>query len=169
MDESLLIELEEPRSTERGPLLLAGERSRYPMTEESLYAIGEQWARFGAAIPTVPGLTGAGAYGLFWDMFSGAASFEQFTAVEVEQLAGVPDSFATLTVPASAYVVFPHPHHVSKLRNTVTTVWHKWLPESGRVPAGGAGDIPEFIEWYGQDFDPMTGTGTMELWVPVKA
>jgi AraC family transcriptional regulator len=54
------------------------------------------------------------------------------------------------------------------MRNTVNTIWHNWLPESGHVPAGSAGDIPELIEWYGQDFDPVTGTGTMEVWVPVK-
>jgi AraC family transcriptional regulator len=166
MDESLIIALETPRSVERGPLLLAGARVRYPMTEQSLPAVAEQWARFGAVIPTVPGLTGAGAYGLFWNMFGGGASFEQMTAVEVERLSGLPDSLATMTVPASHYVVFAHPHHVSKLRNTVNTIWHKWLPDSGHVPVGG--DVPEFIEWYGQDFDPMTGSGTMEVWIPVK-
>ena len=39
----------------------------------------------------------------------------------------------------------------------------KWLPESGHEVA----DAPDF-ERYGPEFDPTTGNGGLEVWVPLK-
>jgi AraC family transcriptional regulator len=44
------------------------------------------------------------------------------------------------------------------------TIWNKWLPESGHELV----DAPDF-ERYSEVFDPRTGTGGLELWVPIKA
>jgi AraC family transcriptional regulator len=67
-------------------------------------------------------------------------------------------------IPAQKYAVFTHAEHVSTIRRTVTTIWNKWLPESGLEVA----DAPSF-ERYGQTFDPRTGMGGFEVWVPIKA
>ncbi len=45
----------------------------------------------------------------------------------------------------------------------IATLESQWLPEYGHVVA----DAPNF-ERYGEDFDPRSGTGTIEIWVPLK-
>jgi AraC family transcriptional regulator len=60
--------------------------------------------------------------------------------------------------------VFRHRDHVSSIRRTVNTIWNKWLPESGHEIA----DAPDF-ERYGEEFDPRTGNGGLEIWIPLKA
>jgi AraC family transcriptional regulator len=59
--------------------------------------------------------------------------------------------------------VFTHRDHVSRLRATVYTIWNKWLPSSGHEHA----DAPDF-ELYSR-FDPRTGLGMIEIWLPIKA
>ena len=43
------------------------------------------------------------------------------------------------------------------------TIWGKYLPESGHEVA----DAPNF-ERYGPEFDPRTGNGGLEVWIPIK-
>jgi AraC family transcriptional regulator len=44
----------------------------------------------------------------------------------------------------------------------------QWLPTSGHERAKAQGP-PDFFERYGEGFDPQTGYGDIEVWVPVKA
>jgi AraC family transcriptional regulator len=56
--------------------------------------------------------------------------------------------------------------HVSRLWNTIDAIGRKWLRDSGYEVAP---DALGFFERYDEDFDPQTGTGGMEVWMPVKA
>jgi hypothetical protein len=56
------------------------------------------------------------------------------------------------------YAVFSHHEHVSMLRRTHYTIWNKWLPGSAMEIA----DAPSF-ERYSEQFNPMTGTGLIEV------
>jgi AraC family transcriptional regulator len=76
----------------------------------------------------------------------------------------VPSELAHVRIAPQRYAVFSHREHISTIRSTWTTVWNKWLPESGHELA----DAPDF-ERYGAEFDPRTGSGGLELWVPIKA
>jgi AraC family transcriptional regulator len=49
------------------------------------------------------------------------------------------------------------------MRNTVYTIWNKWLPSSGHEVA----DAPDF-ELYGESFNSRTGVGTVEIWLPIR-
>ncbi|MDN4585175.1 GyrI-like domain-containing protein [Pandoraea capi] len=40
---------------------------------------------------------------------------------------------------------------------------YQWLLSSGLQAA----DAPDF-ERYSADFDPVTGTGTLDIWIPVQ-
>jgi AraC family transcriptional regulator len=42
------------------------------------------------------------------------------------------------------------------IRRITHTVWSKWLPTSGHEAADGP-------------FDPATGNGGYELWIPIKS
>jgi AraC family transcriptional regulator len=74
-----------------------------------------------------------------------------------------------VSIPTQKYAVFSHREHVSKLSNTVGTILSKWLPQSGYEVAHAGADAPDFFERYGEDFDPQTGTGGMEVWIPIKS
>jgi len=65
--------------------------------------------------------------------------------------------------------VFSHPGHVSTIRHTARAIGEEWLPQSGREPAQPSRGEPNLIERYGRQFDPNTGTGDIELWLPIKA
>ena len=59
--------------------------------------------------------------------------------------------------------VFSRHEHVSMLRRTHYTIWNKWLPDSGMEMA----DAPNF-ERYSKEFNSMTGTGLIEVSMPVN-
>lgn len=169
MDESLRIALETPRIETRGPLLIAGERHHHDARESVFEEMAAQWQRFGErGFGQVPGQIGDTSFGVYFDMFPPVHGFDLLTGVEVASLTGLPSEFSRLTLPAQRYAVFPHPHHVSKLRNTVYTVWFTWLPGSGYEVANEGADGPDFLERYGAGFDPAAGTGDIELWIPLK-
>jgi AraC family transcriptional regulator len=76
----------------------------------------------------------------------------------------VPAELARLRVAPQRYAVFRHREHISGIRRTMNTIWSKWLPESGHEVA----DAPDF-ERYGEEFEPDTGNGGLEIWVPIKS
>jgi AraC family transcriptional regulator len=41
---------------------------------------------------------------------------------------------------------------------------NQWLPGSGKEMADSVG----LLERYGKDFDPQTGRGDVEIWIPIK-
>jgi AraC family transcriptional regulator len=63
----------------------------------------------------------------------------------------------------------PHRGHVSKLRDTLDNIWHNWFPGSGHEVARATGGAPDFFERYGEKFDPRTGMGDIEVWIPIQS
>jgi len=66
-------------------------------------------------------------------------------------------------------VIFSHPEHVSKLSSTIGTILNNWLPKSGYEIGHPGPDMPDFFERYGEESDPQTGMGGIEVWVPIKS
>ncbi len=161
MDESLIVKLEPPRFKNGRALLIAGLGERYRF--ESNHGIPQQWERFQPHIGNVPGQVGKAAYGVCCNA-DGAGNFEYIAGVEVASFDDVPSEFARARIPAQRYAVFSHRDHISRMRATVYTIWNQWLPTSGHTHA----DAPDF-ELYDERFDPQTGTGTVEIWLPIKA
>jgi AraC family transcriptional regulator len=149
-----------PRFETGKALLIAGLGARY--TSQNSQAIPSQWQRFGPHIGHIPGQVGITAYGVCCN-FDEDGTFEYIAGVEVARFADLPESFRTLRVPERRYAVFSHREHISAIRATHFAIWSKWLPESGHEVA----DAPNF-ERYGPEFDPQTGTGLVEIWVPLK-
>ncbi|MDX8522465.1 AraC family transcriptional regulator [Mesorhizobium dulcispinae] len=160
MDSSLLATLEPPRFEISRPLLIAGLGERYSC--ESSAGIPMQWQRFGPYFGNIPGQIGDVAYGVCVNG-DDAGNFDYVAGVEVSDFSDLPKDFYRVRVPAQKYAVFAHREHISTIRRTVNTIWNKWLPASGHEIA----DAPEF-ERYGPEFDPRSGNGGLEIWVPVK-
>lgn len=159
VDRSMFIQLASPRFEENDHLLIAGLSSRY--TFETSEGIPRQWQRFGPYIGNLTGQIGPETYGVS-HRFDGSG-FDYMAGVKVTGFAALPDGFETVRIKRQRYAVFQHGQHVSMLRRTHYTIWNSWLPDSGRLVADG----PNF-ERYGKQFDPVTGIGPIELWVPVE-
>lgn len=76
---------------------------------------------------------------------------------------GLPTGMDHLRIPGQQYAVFRTDRHISGIRGLWHTIWSHWLPDSGR----DAADAP-IVERYPESFDPETGMGGYELWLPVK-
>jgi len=159
MDESMLTTLEPPRFENGKTLLIAGLSERYDC--DSSKAIPAQWQRFMPYIGNIPGQIGRMAYGVCCNSDE-EGNFDYICGVEVADFSELPPELARLRIPARRYAVFTHRDHISTIRRTVNTIWNKWLPESGYEVA----DAPDF-ERYGAEFNPETGTGGVEIWIPL--
>ena len=141
-------------------LLIAGIVERY--TCETSTGIPSQWQRFLPHIGDIPGQVGPTAFGVHWNSDEDG-SFDYLCGVQVSDFSTLPQEFAHVRIAAQKYAVFSHREHISTIRSTWATIWNKWLPESGHELV----DAPDF-ERYGVEFDPRTGTGGLEAWVPIK-
>lgn len=152
--------VEPPRIETREAFLVAGFSRRFSYEQASEIAI--LWQSFAPQIGRVPGQIGSVAYGVTCD--AGPAGFDYMAAVEVKSFADVAGPFQSLRIPEHAYAVFAHRGHVSGIHTTMCYIHSSWLPGSEYV----ADDTPSF-ERYGAEFDPKTGSGTIEIFVPIIA
>jgi AraC family transcriptional regulator len=160
MDSTVTDNLQAPRFETSKPLLIAGIGERY--TCENGAAIPAQWQRFHQSVDRIPGRVGKVAYGVCCNG-DDAGNFDYIAGVEVADFSDLPREFSRVRVPQQRYAVFAHREHISTIRRTVNTIWNQWLPSSGLKAA----DAPNF-ERYDENFDPQTGNGGLEIWVPVE-
>lgn len=152
--------LEKPRFEQGRELWIAGFNERY--TRETRMNIPAQWASFSAQHKRIPNRTGQYAYGVCWN-YKPDCNFDYLTGVEVTDTEQLPDEFTYLHIPSRRYVVFTHNKHISSLLQTMETIWMKWVPDAGLAIAPS----PTF-ERYPEEFDPHTGMGGLEIWIPLK-
>ena len=160
MDSTALDHLKPPRLETGKPLLVAGIGERY--TCESRAASPGQWQRFHQSVENFPGRVGKVAYGVCCNA-DDAGNFDYIAGVEVSDFSDLPRDFSRVRIPEQRYAVFTHSEHISTIRRTVNTIWNHWLPSSGLKAA----DAPNF-ERYDEKFDPVTGNGGLEIWIPVR-
>jgi len=160
MDETLLTNLEAPRLVQGKTLLIAGLSERY--TSETSANIPAQWQRFVPHLGRIPGQAGRTTYGVLCNS-DDAGNTEYICGVEVSDFARVPKELSRLRIPEHKYAVFSIRGHISTIRRAWYTIWNQWLPTSGHQVA----EAPEF-ERYGEEFNPATGAGGFEIWVPIR-
>jgi AraC family transcriptional regulator len=165
MKKSPAMQVEVPRIEDGKALRIAGLREHY--TPETMKNIAELWQRFGPCIGQIPGQVGHVAYGLCFNALSPNGN-DYLAGVEVSGTSDLPGEFSVANIPAQKYIVFSHREHVSKLYQTLDAI-DKWLPGSGFEAASGAAEAPNFFERYSEEFDPRTGMGGIEVWIPIKA
>jgi AraC family transcriptional regulator len=156
---------EPPRLENGKSLLVAGLRGNF----SGPAGIPELWQRFAAYIGKIPGQVGDLGYGLSSNLVSEPFRFDYTAAVEVSDASALPEGFVHVNIPAMRYAIFSHRDHISKLRDTIDAIYHNWLPNSGQTLANVAPDLPYMLERYGDKFDPQTGLGGIEVWIPIKA
>jgi AraC family transcriptional regulator len=146
-----------------GPdLLIAGSSRHY--TSETRNSIPKQWEHFVLRAAEVPHRTGATLYGI---CYKGTrdAGFDYLTGVEVSTADHLPQEFTSLKLNPRRYAVFAHISHVSAIPRTIDTIWTKWAVDCGLKIAH---DKPWF-ERYTSEFNPQSGLGGMEIWIPLES
>jgi AraC family transcriptional regulator len=160
MTESLHATIDKPRIQSGKPLVLAGRRENF--TAAAMQNVPALWMRF---IPEAMKLGAvAETYGA---VFECDGSVDYMAAIEVPSTAKLPAGWTSLRLPARTYAVFPHRAHVSKIGETVAAAC-QWLASSDRERIRGNTNQPAFLEHYSEAFDPETGMGGMDVWLPVK-
>jgi len=160
MNSTALDHLKAPRFETSKPLLIAGISER--CTHENGGAgIPNQWQRFNQKVDDIPDRIGKVAYGVCCN--GDDSGFDYIAGVEVADFSDLPREFARVRIPEQKYAVFTHSEHISTIRRTINTIWNHWLPVSGMKAA----DAPSF-ERYDENFDPATGNGGLEIWIPVR-
>jgi len=161
LDETLIADLKPTRFENGKPLLIAGLGERY--TRETSKAAPAQWQRFVPYLGNISRQVGRATFGVACNG-DDEGNFDYIAGVEVTDFSDLPAAFSRVRLGQQKYAVFSHRGHISTIRCTVNTIWSRWLPESGHEVA----DAPSF-ERFGQEFDPETGMGGFEIWIPIKA
>lgn len=146
---------------ETGPaMLMAGLRQVHPFAQAS-QRLPLQRASFVQMLP-VANTASEMTYGVMCGSDMAAQTFEYMSAVEVTSFDGLEAGLDRLKIPSAHYAVFTHEGPASLISQTWGAIWNDWLPTSGWAPAAS----PDF-ECYDERFDPVTGSGVIEIWFPV--
>ena len=149
-----------PRFEQVGEIVAVGLAQRHPFSDPR--DIPAQWQRFMttmyADIPNKrPGVPISISGGMDDD-----GNFEYICAAEVSNFSPTPKGLIEITLAPQRYAVFAHDGHVSEIGATYNAIWNDGLPASG----AHAADAP-CIERHLPTFDPATGMGGVEIWIPV--
>lgn len=160
-DDNLWVDLAPPRIIEGRPLIIAGLAERHPSDRPE--EVPAQWQRLQPYLGAIPHGVGSAAYGVIVDLFFNESSFQYLNGIEVRAIHDLQPELTALRLPAQRYAAFSHPGHVSKMRATIHTVFNRAIDELGVE----VGDFPNFVEYYGPDFDTGSGCDDVEVWVPL--
>jgi AraC family transcriptional regulator len=102
-------------------------------------------------------------HALVANMATAGETYYYLAGVEVSDLSDLDSSFTGIRLPAQRWAVFPHADHITTIVSTIHAVFAQALPAAGLAP----GHMPDLLERYDESFNPWTGTGGFEIWVPV--
>ena len=156
-----------PRIEEHPSFQIVGVPGRFtPATNTA--QIPALWARFVPLMDTVAHRKGTLTFGVCLPSETAASGddvdFTYVAAVEVDPLAEVPPEMYGGTIPGGTFAIFTHTGHISRIGETVRYVFGEWTPNNPEWEHRAA---PDF-ERYDERFDPSTGEGAVDIFVPVR-
>lgn len=143
------------------PMLLVGLAERHSI--EATECIPAQWQRFMVSYGEISHKADPIPLAVSTNM-DDDGTFEYVCAVQVDDASDLPKGLVQLRVPAQRYAVFQHLEHVSTIATTYSAIWNYWLPAHIHKAADGPG-----LERHLETFNPQTGLGGMEIWIPLEA
>lgn len=159
-EEQMRNKVPEPDRWEKKPArLFAGISRTYTMSERE--KIPAHWQEFVQYLGKISKQVGDDCYGICWS--ANAETFDYLTAVEIGETGPLPEGFTTLELVPQHYAVFIHYGHSSGIPQTIAAIWEKWLPASGLKAANAP-----CYERYTSEYNPKTGMGGMEIWIPIQ-
>jgi AraC family transcriptional regulator len=150
-----------PDRTETGrPMIIAGLKGIY--LRGNMAGVPRQWQAFQRWMGKLPFQVEKFAYGLIIKVGHDRTT-EYLTGVEVPDPSGIPPELTYVRLAEQRYTVFKHKTNVADVRKTFDRIWNEWLPTAGVEVANAP-----FFERYGIEFNPQTGNGGFEIWIPIK-
>lgn len=128
---------------------------------EQMAQIPSQWQAFGPLISRISCAPNPTTYGVICN--SDDSGFDYLSGVLFARDERLPAETVQLVLEPQTYAVFEHQEHVSSVSASCAAIWGEWLPGSGKE----AVQAPWF-ERYGEKFDPMSGDGGLEIWIPIR-
>ena len=159
MNDMPLKKLPEPCMVTSKPLIIAGLRKQY--SSETAAGIPNQWEQFAPYIGIIPNQVGNAAFGVKYNG-DDEGNVDYLSGVEISRVSNLPSELEVLRLPSQRYAVFDHEGHVSDIRRTWHTIFRDWMPSQNMEIK----EAPDF-ERYTERFNPQTGIGGIEIWVPV--
>ena len=159
MEDNLIVDVAPPRVETLPETCNAGLAERFSF--DNATGVPSLWRRFSDHLTETSHGSADVRYGVCYDV-NGAEDFRYMAGVEVASSAASPSDFSAVTLPKGRYAVYEHRGHIADLRKTIFTIWHKALPDSSLAYR----HAPDF-ERYDRRFDPDTGEGLVEIWMPI--
>ena len=156
------IDLPQPTFETHGPFLMCGLREY--RTFDKLSQIPNQWQRFAPHIGHLGPPAGPDSYGLCFDVDRPEEGFDYMCAVAVRSLDDLPAGLTGVRLERRSYAVFPHTGHISTIGATCAAIFGQWKPTADVAVSDGPLTM---IERYTPRFNPMTGEGGLDIWVPL--
>jgi len=163
MDTAEKVTLPPPVVEDRPALRVAGLSHHF--TFKTMDTIPHLWQRFSPYLPELAFTGPPPAFGVSGPMTETSDGFDYFAGAPLPAGKELIPGLTEMTLPAGTYARFKHEGHISKIRATCEAVYDNGLPRLGREP-----DTRwfSFAEYYGPDFEPSTGEGTVEIWAKLK-
>jgi AraC family transcriptional regulator len=114
----------------------------------------------------IPGSVNDVGYGLCIDLDKGNCIY--LAGREVNEIQSIPDFLQVFVLPSQTYAVFKHSESVMQIRQTINNIFNQWLPSSGYQLTSTDKNRLVFFERYGEEFNPDTGKGGIEIWLPIR-
>jgi AraC family transcriptional regulator len=154
----------QPRLVQSSELHLVGLDGLF--AGETMKDIPALWARFAPRMHEVAGRRGHVTYGACRResrALGGKDALRYAASVEVEPTAATPAGMVRWVVAPGRYAVFTHEGHISAIGETWDCIWDEWMPASQLQHRVGAYEL----ERYDERWNPSTGEGPVEIWIPV--
>lgn len=160
MSDTRNIELKQPRIEHRGAITIAGLGAQLRLEEaQNIPRLWQEFQRYEGTLGEMPGEW----YGVCAMDSADAEKFLYIAGVAVLLTDDLPPELRLYRFPAQDYLVFTHEGHISQLQQTMSAIFGHYLPESGQDTTG----MERYFELYDDKFDPVSGLGGLELWMPI--
>lgn len=164
MPETQTKQIPDPEMRETEPLLIAGMQRHFRYEDRG--GIPSLWQRFTPHIGSIPGEAPGASYGICIcrSPAEEEEGFDYLSGVATRSLDDLPEDLIGMRIPHQRWAVFRHDDHVSTIGASCAAA-AEWLAREGHAPAKGA---VQMVEHYGPQFDPRTGSGGCEIWIPLN-
>lgn len=154
----------EPTIVKLPKKLLVGKHLTMSMADNTT---GQLWQSFMPVKNTISHKTGTDLFSLqlyppdYFLAFDPHTPFTKWAAVEVSEVAHIPEGMEVLLVEGGLYAVFPHTGMGTEI---FSFIFSEWLPRSGYTLA----NRPHF-ELLGEKYKQGSDDSEEEIWIPVNA
>jgi AraC family transcriptional regulator len=153
-----------PRFETSGPLLIAGLRE--PLDEHAAQKIPALWQQLLVLWNDIHQRVSDVGYGLCISIDN--REYFYMAGCAVWDFNERPSVLSPFIIPSQHYAIFTHPGNVTSIRDTIDYAFDQWLPTSGYSLTPKDHNSLHFFERYGESFNPVTGLGEIEIWLPVN-